>query len=144
MIHLERVITVPTDIQAAFDYVADFTTTAEWDPGIERARQVTGDGPGLGSRYEVVSNFGERELDLTYVNEGFDRPNRLVFRGGDKRFESVDVITFEASDVGTQVTYTADFRMKGVLALIEPFLRSRFNDVVDDGAAGLEARLRDL
>ena len=142
MIELERSITVPTAMETAFDYVADFTTTAEWDPGIERADQVAGDGPGRGSRYAVVSNFGGRELALVYVNEGYEPHHRLVFRGGDKRFESTDVITFEATDSGTQVRYAAEFRMKGILRVVEPFLRSRFEGVADDAVAGLEKQLR--
>jgi carbon monoxide dehydrogenase subunit G len=103
MVHLEEIITVPATPEAAFDYVADFTTTVEWDPGIARATRVA----------------------------------------GDERFESVDTITFEPADGGTQITYAADFSMKGVLRLAEPFLRTRFDEVAKKAVVGLERALSD-
>jgi carbon monoxide dehydrogenase subunit G len=143
MVHLEEIITVPATPEAAFDYVADFTTTVEWDPGIARATRVAGDDPGVGSRYQVISVFNGRELTLEYETRHHDRPTRLVFAGGNERFESVDTITFEPADGGTRITYAADFSMKGVLRLAEPFLRTRFDEVAKKAVVGLERALSD-
>ena len=143
MVHLEEVITVPASPETAFDYVADFTTTAEWDPGILRASRLAGDDPGLGSRYEVVSLFNGREVTLEYENRDHQRPTRLVFAGGNERFESVDTLTFEPAGDGTRIVYAADFSMKGLLRLAEPFLRGRFDDIAKKAVAGLRRALSD-
>lgn len=141
MIHLKEIVEVPRPRADAFAYVADFTTTKEWDPGISHAEQLSGDGPGLDCRYQVTAVFNGNERRLTYVTEVYEPPACVVFRGGDHRFESVDTISFETIENGTRITYAADFRMKGLLALLEPFLRKRFEEVARKGASGLAAAL---
>ena len=42
---------IPAD---AFAYMADLCNFAEWDPGVERSRQVDGEGPGLDAAFDVT------------------------------------------------------------------------------------------
>ncbi len=144
MIHLKEIVEVPRPRADAFAYVADFTTTMEWDPGISHAEQLSPEGPGLDCRYEVTAVFNGNERRLTYVTEVYEPPERVVFRGGDRRFESVDTITFETMENGTRIIYAADFRMKGLLAVLEPMLRNRFQKVARKGASGLAAALEGI
>lgn len=141
MIHLEEIIEVPTDSATAFAHVADFTTSAQWDPGVSHAHQLSGDGSGLGSRYQITAVFNGKERYLVYETEAHQPPDRVVFRGGDARFESVDTITFQTVETGTRITYAADFRMKGLLVVLEPLLRGRFQEVGEKAASGLAAAL---
>lgn len=62
MAKITRTIEVPVPVDEAFDYVADFSTTETWDPGIVEGRRVD-DGPvGVGSAFDVVADFGGRRL----------------------------------------------------------------------------------
>lgn len=142
MTTLRETIVVDRPIEDAFDYVADFATTAHWDPGIDSARQI-GDGSiGVGTRFEVVSNFNGRRLPLVYTITAYERPRRVVLVGDGKQFRGEDTITFEPlSDTQTRVTYVAEIGLKGVLRLVQPFLRRKFDAMGKAAVAGLKARL---
>jgi hypothetical protein len=70
-------------------------------------------------------------------------PNRRVTLVGDgSTTHAVDTIEFEELPGGdTQVTYTADIRLKGFLRFAEPFLRGKFEQLLDHGKAGMSAAL---
>jgi hypothetical protein len=142
MTRIVRTIEVPTAPDDAFRYVADFSTTEEWDPGIEEARRLD-DGPiGVGSRFAVISNFGGRRLPITYTITAYEPPTRVVLDGEGSRFRGIDEITFDATpDGGTRITYVADLRLKGIARVIEPLMRSRFEEVGEEGTQGLRRAL---
>jgi carbon monoxide dehydrogenase subunit G len=138
---IDKSITVPGDPEAIFDYVADFSTTEEWDPGIESARK-TSEGPvGLGSEFELTAVFMGRKLRTAYRIVDYDRPERVVVQGGTKQFTSTDTITVTPVDGGVQVGYRAVFELGGPLRLAEPFLRGTFHKLGDKAVGGLEAKL---
>ena len=134
---------VPTPPDDTFAYVADFSTTSAWDPGISEARRLD-DGPlREGSRFELVSTFGGRQIPVTYTITAFRPPERVVLEGIGERFRGVDEIRFSpAEGGGTRVEYVADLQLRGLGRVAEPFMRGRFEQVVDDGARGLERTLR--
>lgn len=141
MVRLERHITVPVSPEEAYDYVADFSTSAEWDPGIRSAIQIEGDGIGVGAKYELVAEFMGRPSTLVYETLEADRPGRFVIVGKNARFKGLDVITFAPEGEGTGITYVAEFTMKGLLRFAEPFLSGAFNKLADKALAGMEASL---
>ena len=47
-------IDLPIPLEQAFDYLADFSRTAEWDPGVVEAERLTPGPPRRGSRFRVV------------------------------------------------------------------------------------------
>ena len=53
---LERTVETAAAPSVVFAYLADFTTTTEWDPGTVETMLVSGDG-GVGTRYRNVSSF---------------------------------------------------------------------------------------
>jgi carbon monoxide dehydrogenase subunit G len=136
-----EVIEVPRSPAESFAYVADFTTVAEWDPGIQTSRRVSGDG-GIGSVYDVQADFRGKTVPFTYTVTELEQGRRVVLEGVGEKATSRDTIVFEpASDGGTRITYTADFKLKGVLRLAEPFLGRTFTTLAQRALAGLEARL---
>ena len=52
--------------KAVYEYLADFTTIAEWDPGISSAELVSGEPATTGAIYRVVASFGPRKIPLDY------------------------------------------------------------------------------
>jgi carbon monoxide dehydrogenase subunit G len=54
---------------------------------------------------------------------------------------AVDDIRFEATGTGTRVRYSADLRLKGVLRVVEPFFKSRFDETIRSAIEGMERAL---
>jgi carbon monoxide dehydrogenase subunit G len=138
---LDRTITVPGDPEAVFDYVADFATTQEWDPGIDTSRK-TSEGPvGLGSEFDVRASFMGRKLETKYRIVGYERPKEVVIKGGTSQFTSTDTIGVAAVGDGVRIDYRAVFELSGLLRLAEPFLKGTFAKLADKAVAGLEKTL---
>jgi len=136
-----ELIEVPRSLEESFAYVADFTTVAEWDPGIHSSRRLSGDG-GVGSIYEVRAEFRGKTMPFTYTVTAFEHNMRIVLDGVGEKATSLDTIAFEAGADGcTRITYTADFRLKGALRLAEPFLGGTFKTLARKALAGLAAKL---
>jgi carbon monoxide dehydrogenase subunit G len=142
MTRLHRTITVSTPIEEAFDYVADFANTAEWDPGVARASLIKGDAPGLGAEYSVTAVFNGREIPMTYRTTGFERPERVELVGESLRLTAVDEIRFAGEPDGrTRIDYSAVFTLKGLLRFAQPFLKGAFDKLADAALDGMAARL---
>ncbi|MFF0270923.1 SRPBCC family protein [Kribbella sp. NPDC004536] len=50
MIVIEREVAVAAPLERVFDYLSDFTSTEEWDPGTVRTSLVSGNG-GVGTTF---------------------------------------------------------------------------------------------
>lgn len=125
----------------AFDYLADFSSVAEWDPSAVSAKMLA-EQPGLGAEFEVVVRFAGRELPFLYRTTEFERPDRIVLRAESSAVVSEDTITVRARpDGGSEVTYDADLRPKGIMRLADPVLGLLFKRLGDNAAAGLREKL---
>jgi carbon monoxide dehydrogenase subunit G len=134
-------IDVPVPIQEAFDYLADFSRTADWDPGVSEAERLDAGPIGRGSRFRVVISFLGQSLPIEYEIETFERPKRLVLRGGDDTFQSIDEITFVPRGRGTRITYEARLVLAGIRRLADPLLDVVFQRIGQRGARGLRQGL---
>jgi dehydrogenase/reductase SDR family protein 12 len=144
MTRIQERISADLPVEAAFDYIADFTTNAEWDPNTTAARRLD-EGPiGVGAHYEVHVRLGGRTAPMTYRITEYDRPNRVVLVGEGSGVSSVDDIRFERSADGTTVDYAADIQLGGFLRLVQPFLGNRFERLGKDAAAGMTRELQRL
>ncbi len=136
-----REIEVPTPVDETFAYLADFTHTAEWDPGIAEARRLTPEPTAVGSRFEVIALFRGKRQRYEYVVTEFEEGKRIALHGEGDKALSDDVIAVSASGNGTRVLYEAEIRLKGARRIAEPFLGSTFKRMGDDALDGLAARL---
>jgi hypothetical protein len=127
-------IDLPIPIEEAFDYLADFSRTAEWDPGVEEARRLTRGKVRLGSRFRVTVSFLGRRIPLEYRITEFERPSHLVLSGG----------TFVARPGGTRVTYEARLELVGIRRLADPALDLLFQRIGRLAVRGLRERLTDV
>jgi hypothetical protein len=140
---LERTVTVDTPVRRAFAFLADFTTTTEWDPGTVSTELVQGDG-GVGTSYKNISRFLGRETTLLYVVEELVTDERIRLRGENETVISVDTMTFRPTGQGTEVTYAADFTFKGLSRLVAPLLRPAFVRLGNEAEKGLRSALSEL
>jgi carbon monoxide dehydrogenase subunit G len=142
---VERTIEAGASPDEAFAFVADFSTTERWDPGIVSARRLDDEPVGVGSRFELVSRFGSREQTIVYEITRFDPPRSVTLVGEGETFRGTDVISFEPREGGgTRVRYEADLGLKGFASLALPFIRKRLDTMSDDAVAGMKSELDTL
>ena len=137
-------IDLPIPIEQAFDYLADFSRTAEWDPGVCEARRLTWGEVRLGSRFGLRVRFLGRRIPLEYRITEFERPSRLVLRGGDSSLRSIDEITFAPRPGGTRVTYEARLELGGIRRVVDPLLHLLFQRIGRVAVRGLRERVSQL
>jgi carbon monoxide dehydrogenase subunit G len=141
---LRRVIEVPLAPERAFDLIADFSTSEDWDPGVISARRVREGAPepsGVGAEYRLTVTFRGRASDMTYRTTEFHRPSRVVLEGEGPRIAATDTIGFEPSGSGTRISYVADLRLTGLGKIAEQFLGSAFEKMGDRALEGMRAWL---
>jgi carbon monoxide dehydrogenase subunit G len=124
-----------------FAYLSDFSTTAEWDPGVVEAEQLGDEPVAEGSEFRLVADFLRRNTTLTYRIVEYDPPSAVTFRGENSSVVSLDRITFEPWDGGTRITYDADLALKGPVKLADPLLALAFKRVGDRALAGMRETL---
>jgi uncharacterized protein YndB with AHSA1/START domain len=139
-----RTVTVDRPVERVFDFLSDFTTTNEWDPGTVRTTLQSGDG-GVGTRYHNVSEFMGRETELIYVVLEVSPTEVFRLRGENKTVVAHDTMSFAPTATGgTTVTYRAQFDLKGLAKLSAPFLAPAFKRLGDEAEDGLRAALERL
>jgi carbon monoxide dehydrogenase subunit G len=136
-------IDLPIPLEQAFEYLADFSRTAEWDPGVVEAERLTPGPPRRGSRFRVVVSFLGRRLPLDYEITAYEPPTRLVLEGGDSSVHSHDEITFAPRPGGTRVTYEARLELRGLRRLADPLLQLILQRIGRLAVCGLQERLAD-
>jgi len=142
MTAFKETIEVPRPVDEAFAYVADFTTAAEWDPGIKSSRRLDSGPVRVGSEFDIVAVFRDKETPFRYVVRELEADERIVIHGEGEKATSDDTITFESVPEGTRITYEAELKLKGLLRLAEPFLARTFAESGRKALAGLEEKLR--
>ena len=140
---LQKTVIVGKPLDAVFGYLSDFTTTTEWDPGTVVTVTQHGDG-GAGTTYLNTSTFLGRKTQLTYVVREFVPGERIRLRGENKTVIAVDTMTFRSVDAGTEVTYTAEFTVKGPSRLLAPLLRPAFEQLGKQAQTGMRTALNQL
>jgi dehydrogenase/reductase SDR family member 12 len=136
-------IDVPLEIEHTFDYVADFSRTAEWDPGVASAWPRTADAPQRGSEFVVNILVLGAEVALEFEITDYERPNYLVITGGNSMIRSIDKISFAPQGQGTRVTYEARVDLVGISQLADPLLGLLLQRVGQVAIRGLRERLND-
>ena len=140
MIDMKRHVNTDAAPDAVFAYLADFTTTEQWDPGTVRTVRTSGDG-GVGTRYENTSRFAGRSSDLVYTVVALNPGTSLELRGENASLIARDTITVTPTGDGSRVTYRVRFAFQGWLRWAEPVLRLAVAGLLDKGAGGLRREL---
>ena len=138
--YVTRVAT-PWPVQQAFAYMSDLRNFAQWDPGVRKVVQTEGEAGGPGSVFDVTVASGPRDLTLTYRTVEYDEPVGLLVVARSRTLTSEDRVTITPDGDGCIVTYDAELRLRGVLAVADIGLRSAFRKIGDRAAAGLRAAL---
>lgn len=141
MIRIERSISSAADPVDVWTYLSEFSNTAEWDPGTPTATRVD-DGPvGVGTRYDLVARFRGTDSEIVYVVTKYEPPRLIQLVGENRTVHSTDMITVSPTTSGCTVEYVAEFRLRGLAVLAQPFLRKPFERLGTDAMAGMQVAI---
>jgi carbon monoxide dehydrogenase subunit G len=128
--------------EEVFDFLSDFASAAEWDPGVVSGENLTGQPVGMGSEFRLLCRFFGRQIPLEYRITAFEAPSRVVFEADRGGIHSRDEIRFVTADEGTSVTYEANLRLTGLMGrLMDPLLVLAFRRIGLRASVGLQRTL---
>ncbi len=134
-----RPVPVPTPVEAAFAYTADFSNIAKWDPGVVESRMVSDSPVGLDSKFELLVAFGPRRIPMTYTITAYEPSRRVVLEGIGGPLRAVDEIRFLPAEGGAEIAYTAELEFTGPVRLF--FIRRVLEGVGNRALDGLAEAL---
>lgn len=140
---LQKTVVVDKPLDEVFSYLADFTTTTEWDPGTVTTVLQRGDGS-VGTTYLNTSSFLGRQTQLTYVVRELVPDERIRLRGENQTVVAVDTMSFRTVETGTEVTYEAEFTFKGPARFLAPLLRPALERLGHQAQTGMREALSRL
>lgn len=141
MAHYRTTVHSRLDVDEAFAYLADFTHSAEWDPGVVEAQRLTEAPVGLGTRFRVVALSLGRRIPLEYQVTAYEPAKRVELTAENAMIRSFDQISFTTTGTGTNVTYDADLRGRGPFRLGDPVLALAFRRIGNRARGGLQEAL---
>ena len=140
---LFRTVVVEKPLDMVFDFLSDFTTTVQWDPGTVTTVRLQGNG-GIGTTYLNTTKFLGKETQLTYVLEELADRQLIRLRGENETVTSVDTMRFRRVGSGTEVSYRAEFEFKALSRLIAPLLKPALERLGNQAEAGMRKALNRL
>lgn len=140
---LFRTMVVAKPLDTVFDFLSDFTTTVQWDPGTVTTVRLHGNG-GIGTTYLNTTKFLGKETQLTYVVEELADRKLIRLRGENETVTSVDTMRFRRVGSGTEVSYRAEFEFKGLSRLIAPLFKPALERLGNQAQAGMRKALNRL
>ncbi len=135
--------TIRTDRSAAdaFAFMSDLRNFEDWDPGVQTATQVVGEGGGPNAEFDVVVDAPGPGLTLRYVTTEYEAPRRVVVRAESRMFTSLDRIDVIDDGAGSLVTYDAELTLNGPLAVFGIVLKPIFDRIGGRADRGLQQAL---
>ena len=129
-------VTAPGSADEALGYLADFSSSAEWDPGVTGRGPDRGPAAGRGALprgdelHRPAGRVGVRSVEL-------EVPHRAVLRAETRTVVSLDTITVrELPGSGSEVTYDAELSRRERCGSLTP-CEHAFKRVGDRAKAGL-------
>lgn len=138
MATLTRTFTVACSIEHAYNYLADFSSTQQWDVNVLQAEKLTPGKPAVGTEFQILVKTGPNKTSVSYRIQDLD-PNRLLkLKGTAENFSLTDTIRFEAlSEQSTKIDYTIDIELSGLMGKITDRLPQLLDPMTDKALSGL-------
>lgn len=140
-IRLAEQIEVPQSSADCFRYLADFSTTVQWDPSVVSARKLTAGLPRVGTQFSVQLSFLGREVTMDYRLTELE-PNRLLqLQGSGPGFSAADEIRLSPTDRGTRIEYSVEIEHDGAGAKLAALGQPLFQHMGRQSVRGLKRAL---
>jgi carbon monoxide dehydrogenase subunit G len=141
MTKLHERIETTLPIEDAFAFIADFSNSSHWDPGVATSEAVQPGSVALGSAYRLGVRMRGKVAPMEYRVTTFEPPTRVVLTGEGSGISAVDDIRFERTATGTAIDYTADITLGGWMRLVQPFVGGAFEKIAKDALGGMQRAL---
>jgi carbon monoxide dehydrogenase subunit G len=138
---LKETLETPLAREAAFEYIADWSQQAAWDPNTVSSARVGEGGPEVGARYALEVKMGPRTVPMEYRITELEAPSRIVLVGEGSGIWTEDTITFDTAGSGTRVEYQAEIKLSGWLGIVQPLLGRAFDGIAKGAVAGMKREL---
>lgn len=140
---LNEIVEVKRPVEEVFAYVSDFTTTAEWDSTVLRARKLTVGAIAVGTQFEVVCALPVGSVTLLYTVYTLRDNSRIELVGRCAFFEVRDIIQLSATATATRIDYRAEFDFKPLVSGVAALSRHGLEKMGRESVAGLREALQD-
>ncbi|MFN3712296.1 MAG: SDR family NAD(P)-dependent oxidoreductase [Alcanivoracaceae bacterium] len=142
MITLQETIQAPRPIGDCFRYLADISTSEQWDPGVYRAVKRTPGTPAVGTEFDLVLNSAGRRVPMRYRLVRVESPYRIELHGEGDGFIVNDVIRLRALGRDrTEICYQAELQFDGAMGHVERALHPFMVRMGKRALAGLQRAL---
>jgi hypothetical protein len=141
MARYQATVQSPRPPEETFAYLATFSNAAEWDPGVLAGEQLDPGPVGPGTRFRLVVPFLGRRMPLTYQVTSYQPGHSVVLTAVSGVLHATDKIVVTVDAGGSAVSYEAEVRLRGPLAMLDPLLQPGFRAVAARAAAGLTQAL---
>lgn len=139
---LSRELLLDRSIADCYRYLADFSTSEQWDPGVFEARKTTPGPPQPGSVFELRLNVLGRSVPARYRLVECEPPRRLVLHGEGDGFSVIDRLEFEVlSATRTRLRYSVQMRWPNAPAAMGAVLKPWCGRLGDHAMTGLRRAL---
>ena len=120
-IQLQKEIEAPPEI--VFDLLADHTKFPIWDPYFIDATLST-EGPiTKGSKGVTVGKLMGRRVESEIYYAAYDRPRFVAGGTISGTVAARNSVEFIPTELGTQIDFRLEVKLKGVMRLFEPFMK---------------------
>jgi uncharacterized membrane protein len=125
MAHAEQTITINRPASVVYNFVLDGENSPKWRSSVKDIQRVPGKPAGVGAVYKQGLNGpGGRRLEGDYEIVEV-KPNELIkFQVIAGPARPTGVYQFESMGNSTKVTFTLDFKAKGLGIFMEPMINS--------------------
>lgn len=147
-------IEVNRSVQDCYAYLLDFSSTAEWDPGVKSAKRTSFGPIQAGATFEVVCHLPVGSVQLEYTLLDHKEPTRIKLIGKSNFFTVEDTIDIEpientkkgghVAQARSRITYTANFTFNEVASVISGFAKGRMTSMGKNALEGLRTALEDI
>lgn len=124
-----------------FDYTADFSNIARWDPGVVSSHKITPGPIGEGTEFDLEVRFGRGTVPMIYRITDFEPETRVVLVGEGEELHAVDEIRFDTQDNMTRIDYTADLTFHNYMRFLTPVIGPALRKVGERALDGLSEAL---
>jgi uncharacterized membrane protein len=105
-----------------YTYASTFSAMPAWRGGVSEVEQLTEGPVGVGTRLRAGGRVLGRALGIVIEVTALEPGSRFEYRGAAGPLRTHNVVTFERVTGGTQVTWTDEIELSGVLGPLEPLV----------------------
>lgn len=140
---LHEQIEVSRPVHEVFTYIADFTTTREWDSTATSAEKLTPGPVAEGTRFAVTCAAPIGSIKLVYEVTRLEPDSGITLKGESRFFTIEDRITFTPTGAGTRIDYRAEFFFPPVLERMASIFEGGLQRMGRQSMAGMREALED-